>query len=184
MSRKRKPIFDYSEIEEKNKNERIKLDIKIANEETESIEIAEKTNKDSFDNTIKIPSINPQFKVIVSSCKDTNINPESVLLDDEEEWVSNGDHKNAWIRLNFNAREISTIFIADRVSSDNSMISGTIQIFNNNKEVKNFPFDGLPGDSRITEIKLDNPVYADSILLKAGIRVWGKNIGLRHLGVK
>lgn len=130
-----------------------------------------------------------EVELTASSNLDSNHLCENVLKDDESEWASKGDHIKATISLSFLRKKINKIIIADRAGDDASMINGVIEIHgglqggDKVEKLKSIDFDGLPGDGGKIEVNVGG-IFASKIVVKAGHKVWGKNIGLRYLGVE
>lgn len=131
---------------------------------------------------LKYDRVKPRISITVSSCKNKEIDPDCILIDDSNEWVTNEDHKNAWIRMKFDEQKIARIMIADRVDTGNSMIVATVRFFDKAKEVHNMTIN-INGDSSITTHLLDKPITCNSLLLEATDKVWGYDQGLRYLNI-
>lgn len=123
-----------------------------------------------------------KIDIITSSCLNHLSVPANVLVDDDSEWISNGDHRNTWIKLVFQKQRIEKVSYADRRSSDATMVSGILSFYDKDKEIHSVEV-GLSGEGDIVTHTLEEPLCADSVMLKAGNRVWGKEIGLRYFNI-
>lgn len=127
-----------------------------------------------------------KIEVTASSNLDPRHSCENVLVDGIDEWASDGDHLKALITLSFERQKINKILIADRASEEASMINGIIEIHGgiqaggNIELLNSISFDGLPGNGEKIEVNVGG-IFVSKIVVKAGDKVWGKNIGLRYL---
>lgn len=120
-------------------------------------------------------------KVTTSSNLSDEFKGENVLKDDDSEWASNGDHKDAWIKLSFPKQLIKSISFADRKSPDASMVMGLLRLDDGDKTMRQeyIELDGAGGAGGCV-LNSNIPIYCSSMTIQATGGSWGKNIGLRY----
>lgn len=136
----------------------------------------------AFVNVVNHEAPKTKIKVEVSSKIDV-CSPDNVLEDNEKEWVSDGDHKNAWIKLSFSSQLIKTVSFADRMSPDASMVSGALTLRLNGQVVHEVTISPV-GDGGVNHLIINfDGIKADSVMIQASEKSWGSDIGLRFFNI-